>query len=150
MKSLSTSDASASMNEVITSTPYKDITERLQKTVDKATLPDKPQLQGANKLGRDRVHVQVKTSEGVKAIKDANIDWNQAYTGMKLYKPKYGIVVHGPWAMGYRVPMDAINLNANYHEMKKEWERQNTNNEIKITSITPLRKAREQYRPTTH
>ena len=71
---LTTSDAPASMNKVIASTPYKDITEHLQKTVDKATLPDKPQLQGVNKLGRDRVHIQVKMSEGVKAIKDANIN----------------------------------------------------------------------------
>jgi len=62
---------------------------------------------------------------------------------MKLYKPKYRVVVHG-------VPTDAINLNAEYSETKKEWERQNANSEIKIKSIMPLLKAREWHRPTAH
>jgi len=106
-------------------------------------LPDKLQLQGVNKLGRDMVHVEVKTSGAAKAIKDANIDWNKAYTGMKLYKPQYRIVVH-------RVLMETIDLNADYSKTKKEWERLNANNEIKITSITLLCKAREQHRPTAH
>jgi len=56
------------MNEIITSMSYKDITERLQKAVDKAALPDKPQLQGVNKLGRDMIRVQVRTREGAKAV----------------------------------------------------------------------------------
>src|SRR5579859_5007136 len=140
---LTTSGAPASTNQIIASTPYKDITERLQKIVDKASLPDTPQLQGVNKLGRDTVRVQVKTSEGAKAIKNANIDWNEAYTGMKLYKPKYGVVVHG-------VPTYTINFNDDHSEIKDEWEKQNARNEIKITSITPLRKAKERHRPTAH
>ena len=140
---LTISDAPDTTNEILASTPHKDITERLQRIVDEAALPEKPKLQGVNKLGREMIRVQVRTTEGAKAMKSANIDWNEAYPGMKLYNPKYGIVIHG-------VPTHAIDLNTDYSETKNEWERQNANNEIKITSITPLRKGRERHKPTAH
>ena len=143
---LTTSDAPASTHELIKSTPHKDISNCLQKMIDKATLPGKPQLEGVNKLGRDIIRMRAETKEGAKTIKEANINWDNAYPGMRVYKPKYGVVVHG-------VPTHTINFNTDtgdYSETKNEWQRQNTNSKITITNITTLRKARQRHRPTAH
>jgi hypothetical protein len=141
---LTTSDAPASTHESIKSTPHKDISDRLQKMIDKATLPGKPQLEGVNKLGRDIIRMRAETKEGAKTIKEANINWDNAYPGMRVYKPKYGVVVHG-------VPTHAINFDTgDYSETKDEWQRQNANSKIAITNITTLRKARQRHRPTAH
>jgi hypothetical protein len=141
---LTTSDAPASTHELIKSTPHKDISDRLQKMIDKATLPGKPRLEGVNKLGRDIIRMRVETKEGAKTIKETGINWDDAYPGIRVYKPKYGVVVHG-------VPTQAINFDTDdYSETKDEWQRQNTNSKITITNITTLRKARQRHRATAH
>ena len=81
------------------------------------------------------IRMRTATKEGAKAVKEANINWEQAYTGIKVYKPNYRIVIHG-------VPAWAINLNPGYKETTKykdtidEWQKQNANrNDITITDI---------------
>jgi hypothetical protein len=112
--------------------------------IDKATLLGKPRLEGVNKLGRDIIRMRAETKEGAKTIKEAGINWDEAYPGMRVYKPKFGVVVHG-------VPLHAINLDTDdYSETKDEWQSQNANSKITITNITTLRKARHRHRPTAH
>jgi hypothetical protein len=142
--SLTTTNAPASTHELIKTTPHKDISDRLQKMIDKANLPGRPQVEGVNKLGRDIIRIRAETKDGAKTINEASINWNDAYPGMRIYKPKYGVVVHG-------VPTHAINLDTgDYIETKDEWQRQNANSKITITNITTLRKARQRHRPTPH
>ena len=141
---LSAFNAPETTQELISSTSHKDITTRLQKTIDKATLLEKPQLKGVTKLGRDMIRLQTETKEGAKAIKEADIAWSDAFPGMQVYKPKYGVVIHG-------VPTDAISFDrTDLTEIKDDLQSQNTSNEINITHITPLRKARKRHKPTAH
>src|SRR5579859_700767 len=122
---LSADDAPPSTNEVIATTHAKDITAHLQKFVDKANLLSKPKVQGINRLGRKAIWLQMKTAQGAKEVKEANINWNEAYNGLSLYKPKYGVVVHG-------VPTEAINFDTDITAIKNEWEKENS---FKIVNI---------------
>jgi hypothetical protein len=142
---LTTSNAPTPTRESIETMPHKDITSRLQKAIDSAALPGKPQIQGVNKLGREIIRMRAETKEGARAVKEANIDWNEEFPGMTAYKPKYGIVVHG-------VPTHAINFDpaTNTDDVKNEWETQNASSKVTITHIKPLRKARKRHRPTAH
>ena len=79
------------------------------------------------------------TKEQAKAIREANINWNGAYPGISIYRPKYGVVIHG-------VPARAINFNPGYEETDEykstiiEWQAENENrNNVNIASIKPLR-----------
>ena len=61
-----------------------------------------------------------------KTIRDAGIDWNWAFPGLSMHKPKYGIVIHG-------VPNEAIDFDGEYDNMIQEWEAQSSEKGIKIT-----------------
>jgi hypothetical protein len=88
--------------------------------------------------------MRTETKEGAKTIKGASINWDEAYPGMRVYKPKYGVVVHS-------VPTHSINLDTSVcSETKDEWRKQNANSKITITNIKTMRKARQRHRPTAH
>ena len=137
-------DAPDRIHELIKSTPHKDITDSLQKTIDNATLKGKPQIEGVNKLGRGMIRLRAATKEGAKTIKDASIGWEDAYPGLKVYKPKSPVVIHG-------VPTEAISWDPDTcTETKDELQKQNAKSNTIITSIRPLRTARKQHKPTAH
>ena len=135
---LTTADAAKGIQEMIQSIPHRTIIKALQETIDNANLEGKPQLEDVTKLRRGTIRMRATTREGAKAIKEANIDWNKAYAGLKVYKPKYGIVIHG-------VPVWELNLDPGYEETDEykdtidEWQGENANrNNITIANIKPL------------
>jgi hypothetical protein len=137
---LTTADAPKSMQDSIKTAPPKDITNRLQEIIDNADLGGKPQLEDVIKLSRGILRMRATTKEGATTIKEGNIDWTEAYPGVKVYKPKYGIVIHG-------VPTKGMNLdpgyteNADYKDLLNELQSENANrNNIIIDSIKPLRR----------
>ena len=137
---LTISDAPKTMQEMIKSATHRDITKCLQEIIDKANLEGRPQLENVTRLSRGKIRMRAAMKEGAKIIKEANIEWEQAYPGIKVYNPRYGIVIHG-------VPTDEINLDPGYTETPEykeaidEWQQENANrNNITIMSIKPLRR----------
>jgi hypothetical protein len=149
--SITTSDAARAVQEMIQSATHKNIINALQEAIDNANLEGKPQLEEVAKLKRGIIRMRAATKEGAKAIKEAKIDWDKAYAGIKIYKPRYGIVVHG-------VPVWSINLEPGYegkNEYKEtiaEWQNENAGrNEVTIVDVKPLsRKPRSEYNRKKH
>ena len=69
----------------------KEITERCQQAVEKAAIPG-IKLQGINKLANG-IRVRCATEEQVDRLRA--IDWSEAFEGVKIHEPTYGIVIHG-------------------------------------------------------
>lgn len=113
----------------------KEITARCQQAIDLANLASNPKVQGINPIRNDQLRLQFKTIEELCELQDVN--WSEAYEGLKANKPKYGVVIHG-------VAKSAIDLTANYDETIKEWEKDNESKGIKIAKVIPLRRERSE------
>src|SRR5205814_10341096 len=108
----------------------KEITARCQQAIDQAGLVSKPKVLGINPLRNEQIRLQFKTVEELRELQDVN--WNEAYEGLKANKPKYGVVIHG-------VAKSAIDLKVNHNETIKEWEKDNETKGITIAKVIPLR-----------
>jgi len=85
-----------------------EITKKLQDAINTHTDgPVKPTLNGVNKLANGNIRMQFQTCEDAQRTRESRISWSSVYEGIKVYKPKYSIVVKG-------VPVEAINLNEDY------------------------------------
>jgi hypothetical protein len=109
------------------------ITKALQYVINaQASGPAKPTLNGVNKLANDNVRMQFKTQDDARRAREGKIDWSLAYKGVRVYKPKYGIVVN-------RVPANAVvDLDGDYQDTAKAWSEQNK--DVDIVKITRLRR----------
>jgi len=107
--SITTAGALKSVQELIQSSPHKNIMKAFQEMIDDAKLEGKPQLESVAKLKRGIIRLRAITTDGAKAIREANIDRNTVYEGIKIYQPRYGIVIHG-------ISVWSINLNAGYED----------------------------------
>src|SRR5579859_57951 len=136
--SLTVADAPKTTQDTIQMENHKQITKRLQETIDNAKLEGAPQIEEIAKLRRGVVRLRATTKEGAKSIREGQVKWEEAYSGVKIYKPKYGIVIH-------RVPTWAIDLKPGYEntsdyvETIEEWQQENASrNNITISGIKPL------------
>ena len=111
----------------------KEITARCQHAMDQVNLASKPKVQAINPPKNGQLRLQFKTTEETQELHDVN--WSEAYEGLKANKPKYGVVIHG-------VAKSAIDLTTNHDETIKEWERDNESKGIKIVKVIPLRRER--------
>jgi len=130
---LSTKAASEEAKKELEAQHPKVITARCQHAIDKSNLATKPKVQGINPPKNNQLRLQFKTAEETQGLQE--VDWNEAYEGLKANKPKYGVVIHG-------VAKSAINLTENHDETIKEWERDNESKGIKIVKVIPLRRER--------
>jgi len=120
----------------------KQIKEQCQQTIDAADIPCQPKITSINKLTKDQLRLQLRTVEQAQNLRNAQVDWNTAYEGLKMHKPMYPKVVH-------RVRTDAINLNDDHSNTISEWETENLSRGIKIVKIATLRR-RAKHTPTAH
>ena len=97
---LTTRSASKEIRNQIASMHEKEITKRCQQAITESTLNTKLKLHSISKL-ENGIHIHCNSEEEVKQLK--NIDWNHAFEGVTVHKPKYGIVIH-------RVPLSDINF----------------------------------------
>lgn len=118
----------------------KEITARCQQAIDQANIACSPKIQGINPLRNDQIRLQFKTVEELSELH--NVDWSEAYEGLKANKPRYGVVIHG-------VAKSAIDLAANHEETIKEWEKDNEARGIKIVQVVPLRRERKEDSTST-
>jgi len=117
----------------------KTVAQKLQEAVNMAHSTNSPKILGVNKLSGNLIRIQFNNPEDANKVSSSPINWNIAYRGMKPYRRKYGIVIHG-------VPTEAIQLTTNHEDTKRKWEASNPG--LKITHITPLRKQRKTNTPT--
>ena len=113
----------------------KEITARCQQAIDRANIASPPKVQGINPPRNDQIRLQFKTVEELRDLQEVN--WSEAYEGLKANKPKYGVVIHG-------VAKSAVDLKVNHDETIKEWEKDNETKGIKIAKVIPLRRERNE------
>jgi hypothetical protein len=123
---LTTTSASKEIRNQIASMHEKEITKRCQQAITESTLNTKPKLQGVSKL-TNGIRIHCNSEEEVKQFK--NIDWNHAFEGITVHKPKYGIVIH-------RVPMSDINFSTPRSEIIQQLEANNP--DTNIIDVAPL------------
>jgi hypothetical protein len=96
---LTTKQTTNEIKELINTMPPKEITERCQQAVEKASISG-IKLQGINKLA-EGIRVRCTTEEQAEQLR--TIDWSEAFEGIKTHEPNYGIVING-------MPIDELNL----------------------------------------
>ena len=133
---------STETNKLISSSPPKDVTARIQKVINECSPEDKPIVLGVNRLGTTALKLHFRTKEDAAKAKSLDVDWGQAYEGLEAHKPQYGIVVHG-------VPTEVIDIGTPIEETIKQWEEDNAQRGVKIIRITPLRR-NIKHKPAAH
>ena len=128
---LSARGANSATKDKLAKDSHKVITENLQRAIDMADLPIKPAIKSVNKMSKNTLRLYFKTPNDANLIRNTTIDWNIAYGGLGMHRPKYGIIVHG-------VPMEAINLSSDYTTTIQDWEEQNKG--LKISNVAPLKR----------
>src|SRR5579859_5782162 len=115
---INTTKASTEMNILISSSPPKDVTAKIQKVINGCSPEDKLIILGVNRLGTIALKLHFRTKEDAAKSKSLNVDWGQAYEGLEAHKPQYGIVVHG-------VPTEVIDTRTPIEETVQQWEEDN-------------------------
>jgi hypothetical protein len=93
--SFTAASAPESTRSSLTTMTPKAITERLQLTIDtNIHHEDKPTVFGISKskTDPDKIRLRCKTEEQAKQLRQIN--WETAFEGLSVRKPKYGIVIH--------------------------------------------------------
>ena len=87
---LTTKETNDEVKQQINTMAPKEITERCQQAVEKASIPG-IKLQGINKLVSG-IRVRCATEEQARQLHA--IDWSEAFEGIKTHEPNYGIVIN--------------------------------------------------------
>ena len=124
---LTTKQTTDKVKEQITTMAPKEITERCQQAVEKASIPG-VKLQGINKIVNG-IRVRCATEEQANQLRA--IDWNEAFEGIKTHEPIYGIVING-------MPIDDLDLDD--PRTIKLLEAANGFPSGTIAKVTPLRR----------
>src|SRR5579859_1514066 len=117
--------------KTLTTMQATEITKRCQQIVDNA-IDEKPKINGINKIANG-IRLQCKSPEDAKLLQKM-VDWNTAFTGLGVHKPKYGIVIHGVSVKELPSLDDKDAMTAT----KQEWE--DGNHGIIIKTIKYLRR----------
>ena len=111
--------------------PYKDITERIQTTINTNVHHDgKPLVFGVSKPTKQgTVCVRCETEEQAKLLRDIN--WESSLEGLQARQPKFGTVIHTVNKAHVNVLLDAN---------KPTFDRIEKENTLPIVNIAPLRR----------
>jgi len=123
---LTTTSATKVIRNQIASMHEKEITKRCQQAITVSTLNTKPKLQGISKL-TNGIRIHCNSEEEAKQLK--TIDWNHAFEGIVVHRPKYGIVIHG-------VPSSDRDFSTPRSEIIQQLEANNL--DTNIIDVTPL------------
>ena len=96
---LTTKETNDEIKELINTMPPKEITERCQHAIEKASISN-IKLQGINRLANG-IRIRCETEEQAEQLRAT--DWNEAFKGIKIHEPNYGIVING-------VPINELDL----------------------------------------
>jgi hypothetical protein len=130
---LSMRETTTETRDLLTTGARDDIKAAFQRVINEQSPQDKVIVQAVNTLGTATLKLHFRSKDEAAKIRSLNINWNQAYEGIKLHNPQYGIVVHGA--------PTAVVEDTEGKELIKQWEEQNdAHGDFKITRITPLRR----------
>lgn len=88
----------------------KDVLKKLQSAINEANIEGKkPTLQAGNKYPNS-IRLQCDTIKEAQLLRNTDITWGNAFQGLKVHVPKYGIVIHG-------IPKDEIKPEENQDEI---------------------------------
>jgi len=110
---------------------YKDITERIQTTINTNVHHDeKPSVFGVSKPTKQgTVRVRCETEEQAKMLR--HINWESGLEGLQARQPKFGIVIHAVNKAHFNICIDAN---------KPTFDRIEKENTLPIVNIAPLRR----------
>jgi hypothetical protein len=119
---------------------YKDITERIQTTIDTNVHHDeKPSIFGVSKPTKQgTVRVRCETEEQAKMLR--HINWESGLEGLQARQPKFGIVIHAVNKAHFNILIDAN---------KPTFDRIEKENTLSIVNIAPLRR-KENKKPSEY
>src|ERR1700694_2165783 len=103
--------------------------------ISHSLLPQRPHPTNTrNHQASKGIRINFGTEEHANMVRDKNVDWNQAFQGLKVQEPSYGVVIHG-------VPIAELSaINMTDTEVIKHVEAGNGMKAGTITKITPLRR----------
>jgi hypothetical protein len=110
--------------------PAREIKEQCQHAINTADI-NGPTLPGVKKLGNGNLRLECESPEEAQRLR--TINWNPAFEGMQVHKPKYGIVIHA-------VRKDTFDWSTENKEMIMQLEQENASRGILIAKISPLRR----------
>jgi hypothetical protein len=129
---LTTQEANLDTKEQLAKHTHSEITAKLQEVVQSQVKNNGPTIQGIQKLKSHDIRIHCNTAEEAEHLR--KLKWNEAYAGLTVRQPKYGIMVNG-------VPMDLINSNRLHDsELARELECQNKASGIQVVGMKPLRR----------
>lgn len=110
---------------------YKDITERIQTTIDtNIHHDDRPSVFGISKPTKQgTVRVRCETEDQAKILRDIN--WECGLEGLQARQPKFGIVIHAVNKAHFNILIDTN---------KPTFDRIEKENTLPIVNIAPLRR----------
>lgn len=111
---------------------HSEITAKLQYAVQSQVKNNIPAIYGIQKLKSHDIRIHCNTAEEAEQLR--KVKWEEAYTGLTVRQPKFGIVAHG-------VPIGLMDLNrTNDPELARELESQNKASRIQVVGMKPLRR----------
>ena len=120
------------VKEKLTQHPHTEITTKLQQTVESQVKDNHPIIRGIEKLKSQDIRIHCNTANEAEQLRKLN--WDKAYNGLTVRRPKYGIHVPG-------VPTNMINPNETQNpELTRELECQNKENGLEIMEMKPMRR----------
>ena len=116
-----------------------EITKKCQQAIETtkefSSESERPKLNGITKLAKNRIRLQCQSPKQKQLL--CNMDWNLAFDGLRVYKPRYAIVVHGVLATDVNFETtDPTDIK----KVIQELEEANSSRGLPIVKIAPLRR----------
>ena len=129
---LTLQEANPDTKEQLAKHSHSEITAKLQEVVQNQVKHNGPIIHGIQKLKSHDIRIHCNTAEEAEKLR--KVKWAEAYAGLTLRQPKYGIVVNG-------VPTELVNPNRMTDpELASELESQNKGSGIQVVGMKTLRR----------
>ena len=126
--------ASGETKTLLAAATHEEITEHCQRAIRSSIGESLPPLRGIQRLKSNDIRIMCESSEEIAKLRQ--VDWNNAYEGLVLHQPKYGVVIHD--VPLHVIPQDTLNASNAPKPIIKRIEEQNSN--LNIAQIRPLRR----------
>jgi hypothetical protein len=129
--------APAETKTLLAAATHTEITERCQRAIRSSIGESLPPLRGIQRLKSNDIRIICESSDEIAKLRQVN--WNNAYEGLVLHQPKFGVVIHD--VPLHVIPQETLNASNASNATKpiiKQIEEQNSN--LNIAQMRPLRR----------
>jgi hypothetical protein len=127
---LTTHGANLDTKEQLAQETHREITAKLQRTMESQLKENRPAIYGVQKLKSQDIRIHCDTIEEAEQLR--KLKWDQEYEGLTVRHPKYGIRISA-------VPTNSIDP-GKLKDPKTTRELENQNDGIRIIEMKPLRR----------